>query len=168
LVVGLVRSIRGLEGDVRIEVLTDRPESRFALGEVLHPEGQGPLTIVRAAPVADGPGWWLRFAEISDRAAAERLRGRYLEAEVPAQDRPSDAFWWHEVVGARVSDRTGRELGHVVDVYRAGGAEVFLVEGPGGHLDIPAVRAVIAEFRPLDGEIVVDADALGLQDREPA
>jgi 16S rRNA processing protein RimM len=145
-----------------VEVLTDRPEERFVVGSVLHPEGRPPLTIVTAVPVADGPGWWLRFAEAPDRTAAERLRGVYLEADVPARDRPADAVWWHEVVGARVTDADGHELGVVSDVYRAGGAEVFLVDGPSGSLDIPAVRSVIVDFRPADGVIVVDAAALGI------
>jgi 16S rRNA processing protein RimM len=135
------------------------------VGGTVYAEGGGPLTIAHAVPVADGPGWWLRFAEAPDRTAAERLRGIYLEADVPATDRPPDAAWWHEVVGARVMDGDGRELGVVAEVYRAGGAEVFLVDGPSGSLDIPAVRSVVVEFRPADGVIVVDTDALGIGDR---
>jgi ribosomal 30S subunit maturation factor RimM len=61
-----------------------------------------------------------------------------------------------------VTDADGHELGVVSDVYRAGGAEVFLVDGPSGSLDIPAVRSVIVDFRPADGVIVVDAAALGI------
>jgi len=104
----------------------------------------------------------LRFAEATDRTAADRLRGAYLETDVPTVDLPADAVWWHEVVGARVADTTGAEIGRVVDVYRAGGAEVFVVDGPAGRFDVPAVRAVVTEFRPHDGELVIDVAALGL------
>ena len=170
MVVGLVRSAHGLDGEVRIEVLTDRPEDRFRVGSVLFREGERePLTIERAEPVANGPGWWLRFGTVNDRTAAEGLRGAYLEAEVAADDRPAEAVWWHLVVGARVADAGGAEIGRVVDIYRAGGAEVFIVEGPWGRIDVPAVTAVVTDFRPLDGEIVIDATALGLDDdQEPA
>ena len=47
-----------------------------------------PLTIVAAQPVEDGPGWRLRFREVPDRAAAERLRDAYLEIEVDRSRRP--------------------------------------------------------------------------------
>jgi hypothetical protein len=48
-------------------------------------------------------------------------------------------------------------------VYRAGGAEVFVVRGGAhGEFDVPAVRAFIRIFAPRRGEIVVDAHALGL------
>jgi ribosomal 30S subunit maturation factor RimM len=35
LAVGLVRGFRGLRGHVRVELLTDRPEDRFVVGESL-------------------------------------------------------------------------------------------------------------------------------------
>jgi 16S rRNA processing protein RimM len=164
LVVGRVRGVHGLGGLVRVEVLTDRPEDRFARGQVLHREGSpAPLTIVSAAPVGDGPGWRLGFREIRDRAAAERLREAYLEAEV---DRgtlgPGEAFW-HEVVGAPVLGADGRELGRVAEIYRAGATEVYVVRGgPAGEFDLPAVRTVITAFDPTGAGISVDESVLDL------
>ena len=86
--VALVRGVHGLNGAVRAEVLTDRPEDRFVVGHVLYREGDGrPLTIASAEAVADGPGWRLRFREVSTRDGADGLRGAYLEASVrPDED----------------------------------------------------------------------------------
>jgi 16S rRNA processing protein RimM len=164
-VVALVRGVHGLRGAVRVEVLTDRPEERFKRGAVLHREGSNdPLTIRAAVPVADGPGWRLQFQELPDRTAAEPLRGAYLETEL-ARDEvlARGEYFWHEVIGSQVRDLEDRELGIVRDVYRAGGAEVFVVSGgPFGQFDLPAVRAFIRVFAPKRGEIIVDADALDL------
>ena len=164
LVVGLVRGVHGLRGTVRVEVLTDRPDERFTVGAVLHREGSDePLTIGWSAPVEDGPGWRLRFRELPDRTAAETLRGAYLESAAGAEGLARGEYWWHEVIGVRVTDVSGRELGSVEDVYRAGGAEVFVVRGgPVGEFDVPAVRAFVRIFAPRRGEIVIDADALDL------
>jgi 16S rRNA processing protein RimM len=150
---------------VRVEVLTDNPEARFADGLVLHLEADArPLTIAAAQPVEDGPGWRLRFREVPDRAAAERLRDQYLEIEV---DRTADiatgAAYWHEVIGSTVRDSVGAELGRVADVYRAGENEVYVVRGgPPGEFDLPAIRDVITTFAPERGEIVVDEAVLDL------
>jgi 16S rRNA processing protein RimM len=166
LVVGLVRGVHGLHGAVRVEVLTDRPEERFAAGAVVHPEGRPEtLTVTAAQPVADGPGWRISFREVPDRNAAERLRGTYLEAVVPPTETPGRGeYYWHEVIGVTVTDVAGNPLGTIRDVYRAGGAEVFVVDGgPFGSFDVPAVRAFIRIFAPRRGEIVVDADALDLR-----
>jgi len=165
LVVAQVRGLHGLSGAVRVEVLTDRPEDRFAPGAILHVEGDArPLTVVAAQPVEDGPGWRLRFREIADRPASERLRDAYLEIVVDrATDLEAGAAYWHEVIGATVRDSIGTELGKVADVYRAGETEVYVVRGgPAGEFDLPAIRDVITSFAPERGEIVVDEVVLDL------
>lgn len=165
LVVAQVRGLHGLNGAVRVEVLTDRPEARFVVGGVLHLEGdRRPLTITAAQPVEDGPGWRLRFDETPDRAAAERLRDAYLEIEVDrAADLETGVAYWHDVIGTTVRDSTGAVLGTVADVYRAGENEVYVVRGgPAGEFDVPAVRNIVTTFAPERGEIVVDEVALDL------
>ncbi len=163
LVVGQVRGFHGLKGTVRVESLTDRAEERFAAGRSLFVEGgEAPLTIIEAEP--DAQGWRLRFAEVPDRTAAETLRDVYLEAVVaPGERLPRGEYYWHQVIGATVTDTDGSALGEVVDIYRAGGAEVVVVRGPTGELDVPLVRAVVRIFAPTRGEIVVDGEALGLR-----
>jgi 16S rRNA processing protein RimM len=166
LVVALVRGIHGLRGAVRVEVLTDRPDERFRPGGVLHREGlEEPLTIASAEPVADGPGWRVRFTEITTRDAADALRGAYLDTVVrPSADLARGEVYWHEVVGVTVRDVDGRDIGIVKDVYRVAENEVYVVTGePFGTFDLPAVRAFIRVFAPRRGEIVIDAEALDLQ-----
>jgi 16S rRNA processing protein RimM len=165
LVVALVRGLHGLRGAVRVEILTDHPEERYAVGSVLFREGSDePLTVAWSSAVADGPGWRLRFEEIPDRTAAEPLMGAYLEvAAGPETSLPRGAYFWHEVIGTPVTSPTGDALGTVRDVYRSGGAEVFIVDGgPYGEFDVPAVRDFVRIFAPRRGEIVVDPEALDL------
>ena len=165
LVVAQVRGLHGLNGAVRVEVLTDRPAERFAAGRVLHVEGDArPLTIAAGEPVEDGPGWRLRFEELADRTAADALMGAYLEVVAgPDTTLPRGAYFWHEVIGTPVTSPTGEALGTVRDVYRSGGAEVFIVDGgPFGEFDVPAVRDFVRIFAPRRGEIVVDPEALDL------
>jgi 16S rRNA processing protein RimM len=163
LVVAQVRGFHGLRGTVRLEPLTDREQERFAAGRSLFVEGsEAPLTIVEAE--RDARGWRVRFAEIADRTAAETLRDVYLEAVVgPDEALPRGEYYWHQVVGATVTDVNGTPLGEVTDIYRAGGADVLLVMGPLGELDVPVVRPVVRIFAPARGEIVVDGEALGLR-----
>ena len=166
--VALVRGVHGLHGAVRAEVLTDRPEDRFVAGAALYREGDDrPLTIASAEAVADGPGWRLRFREITSRDAADVLRGTYLESAVrPDEDLARGSYYWYEVIGCAVRGIDGAELGTVKDIYRIGETEVFSVEGGTvGDFDLPAVRAFIRIFAPRRGEIVVDAESLDLRPR---
>jgi 16S rRNA processing protein RimM len=165
LVVALVRGVHGMHGVVRVEILTDRPEDRYAPGSVLYPEGSDRrLSVTWSSAVADGPGWRIQFAEIPDRSAAETLVGRYLEiAAGPEAPLPRGAYYWHEVIGTPVTSTTGEALGTVQDVYRSGGAEVYIVAGgPYGEFDVPGVRDFVRIFAPRRGEIVIDTAALDL------
>ena len=162
--VGLVRGIHGLRGALRLEVLTDDP-GRFEPGAVLYQEGSDePLTVDWSQ--TDGPGILIRFRERPDRAAVEHLRDTYLEALVAAEARPAGSWYWHEVTGAHVSTATGEDLGTVTDIFRTGGSEVFVVEGARGEILIPAVGALMVEFAPTEGRIVVDGEALALDETE--
>jgi 16S rRNA processing protein RimM len=165
LVVALVRGAHGLRGAVRVEILTDNPELRYAPGGTLFREGDDrPLTIDWSSAVADGPGWRLHFAEVHDRSSAEALKGAYLESVVGAEAALARGeYFWHEVIGSTVSHVDGTILGTVRDVYRSGGAEIYTVAGgPYGEFDVPGVRAFVRVFAPRRGEIVIDAEALDL------
>ena len=100
-----------------------------------------------------------------DRDTADALRDAYLEVEARAEDREPGRWYWHELEGLAVRSTAGEELGTVVEVYRAGGAEVFVVRGPRGELDVPGVRGIVAELDPPAGRFVVDLDALALDAR---
>lgn len=163
--VGLVRGLHGLRGAVRVEVLSDEP-ARFALGSVLYLEGDDrPLTIAWTGPAK--PGLLVRFEELASRESAERLRDRYLEV-VPEAPLPAGRYYWHQLQGLAVTTTTGQDLGTVVDVFRAGEGEVYVVRGGGlGEILVPAVKNVVVELDPEAGRMVVDPVALDLPDKPP-
>ena len=165
LVVGLVRGVHGLRGEVRVEILSDDP-ARFEPGRVLHREASdAPLTIVRARDDRP-PGLLVSFREVNDRSGAEALKGQYLEASAPAESLPHESYYWHEVVGSEVLTTSGDSLGRVEDIFRAGEAEVYVVRGGGREHLVPAVSAVIRELAPREGRIVVDEAALGVTEED--
>ncbi|MBA3689625.1 MAG: 16S rRNA processing protein RimM [Chloroflexi bacterium] len=146
---------KGLAGSLRIEALTDHPE-RLSAGESIWIEDEtASRTILEA-------GWGgrvpvLRLEGISDRTGAERLAGRYLEA--PAEVLPPDTYYWHQLVGLAAVDEAGTELGHVVEIFRAGENEVYRIEGSGGELLVPALRDVVRSIDLGSGRMVVRYEA---------
>ena len=121
-------------------------------GAVLYREGSDePLTIASAEAVADGPGWRIRFREVTSRDAADTLRGGVPRDRRPSGGRPRPAArsYWHEVIGVPCAASMARELGVVQDIYRVAENEVYIVErrairhvrpagGPGVHPDLRA------------------------------
>ena len=165
--VAQVRGVRGLDGTLRLEVLTDIPEQRFAPGARLSVEGSDrTLTLLDVTPAS--PGLFIRAGEVQSRLAGERLVGAYLTVPSAEAKIPPDRVLWDEVIGVTVRDPQGEIIGEIRDVYRAGGAEVYLVRTPdGGEIDLPAVAAVIVEFAPREGRIIADLTGSEITARAP-
>lgn len=145
---------KGLAGGVRVEVLTDWPE-RLAVGAELFVEGEELPRLVRDAEHG-GRMPVLHLDGVDSREAAAGLAGRYLEAS--ATPLPRGSFYWHELEGLTVTDETGAELGTLVEVFRAGGGEVYRVVGPEGERLVPALRRVVRTIDLDAGRMVVRLD----------
>jgi 16S rRNA processing protein RimM len=100
----------------------------------------------------------LHLDGVATREAAEAIAGRYLEAS----PKPLEAgtYFWDDLIGLRVEDPAGTHLGELLEIFRAGGNEVYRVVGPGGERLVPALRSAV---RDIDLEcgvmIVADDDA---------
>jgi 16S rRNA processing protein RimM len=129
LVVGRVTRPHGVRGEVSVEVRTDDPDLRFAVGRVMatDPAAAGPLT-VEAVRWHSGR-LLIRFAGIADRSQAEELRGTWLtldSAEVGSTGDP-DEFHDHELIGLAVVTTSGAPVGRVTDV-RHFGQDLLVIE----------------------------------------
>jgi len=111
--VGRIGKAHGLRGEVVVTWITNliddrtRPGSRFRVTG--GPFGEDWLTIATSRPHKDR--WLVRFEGVDDRAAADRLRGVFLEA-VPI-DTEGEVFV-HELVDKILVDQHGTEHGPVV------------------------------------------------------
>lgn len=84
------------------------------------------------------------FDEVKDRNAAEALDGLYIG--VPREVLPAtakDEYYWADLVGLRVENRTGESLGTVENLLSTGAHDVLQVaDGEAEHL-IPFVAAYV-------------------------
>ncbi len=171
LVVGRITRPHGVRGEVSVEVRTDEPERRFAVGSVLatDPAEAGPLTVASAR-------WHtgrllVGFTGITDRNQAEGLRGIWLtldSAQAGSSDDP-DEFHDHELIGLAVVTVSGEPVGRVTDVQHHG--QDLLVIEPAGVL-VPFVAAIVPEVDVAAGRLVIDPPPglleLGMPEPGPA
>ncbi len=149
LLVGRVRRAHGVRGEVAVEALTE-VAARFAPGAelVLCQSGvRRPVEVADARPHRNL--MLVRFDGVTDRDAAELLRGATLEVEVShAPETEPGSFYHHELIGCRCVDRVGGELGEVVEVIEDGGGVLLEVTDGQRTLLVPFVSSYIVEIEP--------------------
>lgn len=156
LIVARIGRALGLRGEVALDVRTDTPEERLAVGAVLQtvPAGVGPLTVERAR-VQHGR-WNVTFAEVSDRDAAEALRGVELVVEEDESDE-DDAWYPHELAGLRAEHVDGRVLGEIIGLEHLPAHDSLLLrETSGARTLVPFVRAIVPVVDVPGGRVVID------------
>ena len=157
LVVATIGRAHGLRGDVAVALRTDTPEVRFAVGTVLQtdPLDAGPLTVARTRSLGDR--WFLGFDDVTDRTAAEALRGVDLvvEAEDSADD--EDAWYPHELAGLRAELPDGTVVGEVVGLEPLPAHDALVIREPSGTRTlVPFVRAIVPVVDVAGGRVVLD------------
>jgi 16S rRNA processing protein RimM len=157
-VVGRIGRPHGVRGEVTVEVRTDDPELRFAVGSVLltEPADRGPLMITRSH--WHGTTLLLSLDGIDSREAAEAVRNTELlvaVADLPEIDDP-DSFYDHQLVGltARLPDES--VLGEVTAVRHEGQDLLVVRRAEGGELLVPFVAAIVPSVDLGGGSVVVD------------
>ena len=141
--VGHVRRAHGLRGDTFVQLVTDRTE-RLDAGSVLATPA-GELTVETSRRLPNGR-WVVKFAEITDRTAAERWNNTALYAAPLVDD---DALWYHDLIGARVVEVDGTERGTCTTVLANPAADILQLDT--GHL-VPTTFVVSS----VDGVVTVD------------
>ncbi|MBX3595422.1 ribosome maturation factor RimM [Sphingomonas sp.] len=120
----VVIGAHGVTGEVRLKVFADdlSAHRRF---------NGGALTLRSVRPGNNGA--IARFAEVSDRNAAEALRGTELTVARDALPPLADGEYYHaDLIGLAVVDEGGGAIGTVVAVENFGAGDVVEIERPDG------------------------------------
>ncbi|MEU5695526.1 ribosome maturation factor RimM [Actinosynnema sp. NPDC020468] len=159
-VVGRVAKAHGISGELAVDVRTDSPETRFALGSVLNAklrDGTSRDLTVTAAREHSGR-LLVRFEEVVTRDVAETLRGTLLFGstdDLPPTGDP-DEFYDHELEGLSAQLLDGTEIGTVKEIVHGPGGELLVVRREGGELLVPFVRQIVPTVDVAGGRVVLD------------
>lgn len=163
IVVGVIGRAHGIRGEVSIDVRTDEPALRFAVGAVVRGErDRTPFTVTSAR---DHSGRLLvTFAELGDRTAVEAVRGTRLVVDVAEDAVPDEegTYYDRQLVGLGVVDHTGASVGTVTAVLHLPAQDTLEVRTQrSGVRLIPFVTALVPVVDLSSGTVHL-ADVPGL------
>lgn len=155
LAIGRVVGAHGIRGEVKVDVFSDNPERLAELRRVYFNDDPTPHRVTAAR--FHVRQLLLTFPDITDRGAAEALRGTVVRVS-GSQLRQLDEgeFYHYQIIGLSVYDEAGNRLGNLAEIIVAGEVDVYVVRDRGGkELLFPALKDVVLDIDPAADRIIV-------------
>jgi 16S rRNA processing protein RimM len=168
--VGRIGEAWGLKGAFRVLAYADPPQALLAASRWhLRPPDDAPAPVGQASSPASleissvraqGDGFVAASPAVTDRSAAEALRGtRIFIARANFPPPGVDEFYWADLIGMAVVNRAGIVLGAVVGLIDNGPQSVLRVQAEAAGAEerlIPFVAAYVDSVDLAGRRIVVD------------
>jgi 16S rRNA processing protein RimM len=110
-------------------------------------------------------GFIIALEGITDISQVEQIKGEILSIKrrwLPEVE--EGEYYWADLIGLTVVDLAGRVLGEIVNIFRTGANDVYVVDKVKQYY-IPAIKNVVKEVSIERGEMVIDSAPLeGLLD----
>jgi len=160
LLVGRIGRAHGILGEATIEVRTDEPDRRFAIGAVVQTDTHGELTIT-SGRVHNGI-LLLGFNGITDRNGIEKLRNTLLYADVDINEENDDEDEYHvmQLIGCQAVLESGEAYGEVTDVINLPGQDLLAIKTVQGEQLIPFVHQLVPIVDVKNKKVVVIPPAI--------
>lgn len=160
LLVGRIGRAHGILGEATIEVRTDEPDRRFAIGAVVQTDTHGELTIT-SGRVHNGI-LLLSFNGITDRNGIEKLRNTLLYADVDINEENDDEDEYHvmQLIGCQAVLESGEAFGEVTDVINLPGQDLLAIKTSNGEQLIPFVHQLVPTVDVKNKKVVVIPPAI--------
>jgi 16S rRNA processing protein RimM len=168
--VGKVGRLHGVRGEVRVDPMGGLPRglsgyTRLYLGWTVGgepPRDLRPLDVERHRTL--GRFLVVKFSGVDDPEKAKTLVHQTLYVE--REELPplgEDEYYHADLIGCRVVDAGGEQLGQVVDVFATGAHDVLVVESAGCEWMLPVIGSCVLAMDLKGGEIQVQVPE-GLRD----
>ena len=143
LLVGRIGRAHGILGEATIEVRTDEPDRRFAIGNKVQTDSHGELTIT-SGRVHNGI-LLLGFSGITDRNGIEKLRNTLIYCDVDINEPGIDEDDYHvlQLIGCSAELESGQIIGEVSDVVNLPGQDLLAIKTETGEVLIPFVHQLV-------------------------
>ena len=157
--VAKILTTHGLQGEVKVALITDFPNNRFAAGSrlALKDDHNLILTVKSGRPFKQF--WLVTFEEIDDIEQAEKLKGKVLVvSQENQQELPAGSYYYRDIIGCQVIDNGNKEvIGKITDIEAPGANDIWLVkEKNGNEFWLPYIKDVVKKIDIENQKIYVE------------
>ncbi len=154
---GVILKPRGLRGEVKVEIVTDFPESFLYRKEYFAGRAVDVVEKLSVKKAVLSAGFaWLMFDGVDSVEKAELLIGWGLFVDAcQLMPQPKNRAYLHEIIGMKILDRDRCQVGLVTNVIRMPAHEVYEVLVGVKRALMPAIEEFVEEFNLEERFIVI-------------
>lgn len=158
--IGKILKPHGIHGQLKVRLYSDNFEAFKSRGYAFIRQDGQVRRIGYAVMREEPPFVYVLFGGISTRTEAEALCGQPLFLRRNDFEDPQEGeHYIVDLIGLKVVDESGAELGILKDILQHGAADVYVVKGERGFM-FPAIKRVISAVDLEEGVLRVNAQAL--------
>ncbi len=147
---GRITNTHGVSGDLKIEVWLDSPDFLKRCKRVFIDGKEYRFLAARQ----QNRFLIVSFEQIADVSSAMPLKGKKVYIDRNDAPLKKGEFFLQDIIGIRVVDQNGEEVGVLREIFEAPASVVYVVQGESEHL-IPAVPEFIVSTDPENGVLTV-------------
>jgi 16S rRNA processing protein RimM len=158
--VGKIVNTHGINGEVKVIRITDFDE-RFQVGQTLYctkNNGEDPIPLTIDGHRKHKQFDLLRFEAHHSINDVEAFKDSMLTVkEDQLGELEEDEYYYHEIIGCRVSTTDGEELGEIKEILSPGANDVWVVKRKGQKdLLIPYIEDVVKKVNIVDQKVEIE------------
>ncbi|MFD1419418.1 ribosome maturation factor RimM [Lactiplantibacillus songbeiensis] len=162
--VGTLVNTHGIRGEVKVVVITDFPEKRFAKGQQLLLFKDADATTGSVKVTVDKSRtqkglFFLTFKGLDNINDVEKYKGWTIKvAAETLHDLPAGEYYYHQIIGLTAVTTDGETLGKIKEILSPGANDVWVVQRDHGQSDVllPKIPQVIKTVDLAAGTVTVE------------
>jgi 16S rRNA processing protein RimM len=154
---GIILKPKGLKGELKVQPVTDFPESFLKRREYYIGKTPGDARPRKVLSAKLNQGFaWIFFEGVGTREEAEAMAGwRVYVTQDALEPISADRAYIHDLIGLEVRDESGDRIGVVGDVLNMPAHDVYEIETGERKVLVPAVDDFVSEIDLRKGVMVL-------------
>ena len=150
---GIILSLSGLKGLVRIQTYTEKPQDLEAFEEFLNQDGK--KIIIKKILSYKGETALAEIAGVKNLEEATRIVGSELLVPLAALPKLKEDFYYSELMGLEVFYSNKESIGFVKNLMNYGASDLLEIEKEGQSFFYPFVKDFVEEVSLKDKYIIL-------------
>lgn len=154
--VGKIINTHGIKGELKVDVVTDFPDQRFAKKAKLFVADKE-LTVLSSRPFQQF--WLVTFVGYEDINLVEQYKGEdiFVDESISQPKTLPGEFLVSQILGLKAVDENGRLVGRIVDSFHTGANDVWTVKKANGReILIPYIDQVVKKVDLDAKQVIID------------